>query len=316
MGRLAEEVLRRVGSVLKDGDFDEKVLGEWKKIEVALEAGEGLEQAISVVAMPEELGSLIALHASECVRTDETRAIEAMSASNKPGEFSRLVRHLSRVDEQPTIITTNYDRLIEVDLGLSGVGVESMFTGHSIGHLNQKLARQEHEYVDRTASSRSRARTSTRPHVVLSKPHGSLDWFTTGSGDVVRSDLPLAGPRKVVAPGGSKYRLGYESPFDVHRERANRAIDRAGAFLVVGYGFNDDHLQTHLHKAFANVPSLVVAYELTQNARRYLSTNPDAVGIERGGSDDVSIVVHGENETTVDSGLWNLDVLLREALQI
>lgn len=41
-------------------------------------------------------------------------------------------------------------------------------------------------------------------------------------------------------------RQGYESPFDHHRSRANQEIDRAGRFLVLGYGFNDDHLETHL----------------------------------------------------------------------
>jgi hypothetical protein len=316
MGRLAEEVLLRVDSVLKDGDFDEEVHAEWKKIAVALEDGEGLEQAIHAESMPDELGALIAVHASECVREDEAVAIDAMSRSDKPGEFSRIARHLSRVDGQPTIITTNYDRLIEVDLALSGVAVDSMFAGHTIGRLDEKLARQEHEYVERTASSRSRSRSLTRPHVQLAKPHGSLDWFTSGSGDVVRSDLTLAGPRRVVAPGGSKYRLGYESPFDVHRERANRAIDRAGAFLIVGYGFNDDHLQTHLKPAFANVPSLVVSYALTENARAFLSTNPDAVGIERGPTDDLSVVMHEGNQKIVNCGIWKLDVLLREALQV
>lgn len=316
MGRLAEEVLLRVDSVLKDGDFDEEVHAEWKKIAVALEDGEGLEQAIHAESMPDELGALIAVHASECVREDEAVAIDAMSRSDKPGEFSRIARHLSRVDGQPTIITTNYDRLIEVDLALSGVAVDSMFAGHTIGRLDEKLARQEHEYVERTASSRSRSRTLTRPHVQLAKPHGSLDWFTSGSGDVVRSDLTLAGPRRVVAPGGSKYRLGYESPFDVHRERANRAIDRAGAFLIVGYGFNDDHLQTHLKPAFANVPSLVVSYALSENARAFLSTNPDAVGIERGPTDDLSVVMHEGNQEIVNCGIWKLDVLLREALQV
>lgn len=316
MGRLAEEVLLRVDSDLKSGDFNEEVHLEWKNITVALESGRGLEQAIHADSLPDELGSLIAAHASECVREDEAVAIDAMARSKKPGEFSRIAGHLSRVDGQPTIITTNYDRLIEVDLALSGVAVDSMFAGHTIGRLDAKRARQEHEYVERPPMSRSRSRISTRPHVQLAKPHGSLDWFTSGSGDVVRSDLTLAGPRRVVAPGGSKYRLGYESPFDVHRERANRAIDRAGAFLIVGYGFNDDHLQTHLKAAFANVPSLVVSYALTESALGFLSTNLEAVGIERGPTDDSSVIIHEGNREIFDCGIWKLDVLLREALQI
>jgi hypothetical protein len=191
-----------------------------------------------------------------------------------------------------------------------------MFSGHPIGRLDEESAYQEHEYLEWSTGPRRRQKRAVRPHVQLSKPHGSLDWFTSENGGIIRTDLPFQGSRKVVAPGGSKYRLGYESPFDVHRERANRAIDRATSLLVVGYGFNDDHLQTHLKPIFASVPSVMVSYSLTDNARAFLSTNPDAVGIERGQTDDCSVVVCQKREIIVDRGIWQLDVLLREALQI
>jgi hypothetical protein len=316
MAKLAEEVLLRVGPALKTSYFDEDVHTEWKKIAVALENGEGLEQAINSESLPDQLGELIALHASECVREDEVVAIEAMVHDNEPGVFARMAAHLARVDSRASIITTNYDRLIEVDLALAGVGVDSMFSGHPIGRLDEESAYQEHEYLEWSTGPRRRQKRAVRPHVQLSKPHGSLDWFTSENGGIIRTDLPFQGSRKVVAPGGSKYRLGYESPFDVHRERANRAIDRATSLLVVGYGFNDDHLQTHLKPIFASVPSVMVSYSLTDNARAFLSTNPDAVGIERGQTDDCSVVVCQKREIIVDRGIWQLDVLLREALQI
>ena len=46
----------------------------------------------------------------------------------------------------------------------------------------------------------------------------------------------------MITPGVNKYRAGYNSPFDKHRDLANDYIKNAGRLLVVGYGFNDAHL--------------------------------------------------------------------------
>src|SRR5690606_14272540 len=84
-----------------------------------------------------------------------------------------------------------------------------------------------------------------RDRVKLFKPHGSFDWFL-GDSSPIRYCGELALPRHIITPGSNKFRNGYESPFDKHRERANESIDHASRFLIIGYGFNDDHLETHL----------------------------------------------------------------------
>jgi hypothetical protein len=86
-------------------------------------------------------------------------------------------------------------------------------------------------------------------------------------------DLPGA-TRLIITPGYNKFRNGYESPFDHHRNRANNAIDRANRYLIIGYGFNDDHLETHLSPAIrAGKPALLMTRNLTPTAeslaRRY-----------------------------------------------
>jgi hypothetical protein len=65
----------------------------------------------------------------------------------------------------------------------------------------------------------------------------------------------------------NKFRSGYESPFDKHRERANEEIDRASRFLILGYGFNDDHLETHLKpKLRAGRPTLLITLQVSEAA--------------------------------------------------
>ena len=118
----------------------------------------------------------------------------------------------------------------------------------------------------------------------------------------------------LVAPGGNKYRLGYEVPFDAHRSRANEAIDRASALLFIVYGFNDDHLQTHIVDRIAHVPTVIMSKELTDQAHGHLGLNSSAVGIEVGVDANVSRVIRGSNSITVDRPLWDLEYLVKEVL--
>ena len=117
-----------------------------------------------------------------------------------------------------------------------------------------------------------------------------------------------------MAPGGNKYRLGYEVPFDAHRTRANDSIDRASALLFIGYGFNDDHLQTHIVDRIPQVPTVIVSKDLTDPAREHLRLNSSAVGIESGANLNESHVIRGTSKISIDKALWDLEYLVKEVL--
>lgn len=157
-----------------------------------------------------------------------------------------------------------------------------------------------------------------RPHVHLCKPHGSLDWYEV-AGRPIRSDVPLRGRRLIVAPGDTKYRAGYEKPFDAHRERANHAIDRAASLIVVGYGFNDDHLQTHLKpKVAGGTPTVIVARTLSAKAREYLALSDAAVGIEHTTTPASGTTFYRGSDTLFlpARSLWELTSLAKEVLAV
>lgn len=190
-----------------------------------------------------------------------------------------------------------------------------MFYGHTIGRLDDALSRDELLQRLPTAGRAARLTVRPRPHIRLSKPHGSLDWFSH-NGECLRSDLALSGPQQIIAPGGNKYRLGYEVPFDAQRKRANEAIDKAAALLFIGYGFNDEHLQTHIRTRFSEVPSVVISRNLTPNAREYLNLNPAAVSIEMGDTADECRMMQGTESLDIPLPLWNLEDLVKEVLAI
>jgi hypothetical protein len=117
--------------------------------------------------------------------------------------------------------------------------------------------------------------------ISLYKPHGSLDWVDY-DGRPVRSAFDL-GPERalIVTPGLNKYRACYNEPFDMHRELANEAIDRAERLLIIGYGFNDDHLETHLKARIrSGTQTVMLARSLTDNAKSHLAAGPFVWGIE------------------------------------
>ena len=165
------------------------------------------------------------------------------------------------------VITTNYDRLIEIASEAAGLGVDTMFVGHHIGSMNERECRLSF-CRDASMRKRSRVQFTYAKRVLLLKPHGSLDWFLMND-EPIRCPLPLEMSRLIITPGLNKFRSGYDRPFDRHRERANSEIDKASRFLIIGYGFNDDHLETHLSPQLRNGrPGLILTHSLSNNAEK------------------------------------------------
>ena len=287
----------------------------WDEIARDLKEGVDLESALMRRSVPSTLAETIALLVAECVERSEGAAIASILEADDITPLGRLFLNALRTTRILDVITTNYDRLIEVHAARAEVPVDSMFHGHTVGRLDSRSSHEEQYRMDeRRGTSRSPMLT-LRPHVRLSKPHGSLDWYTY-NGRHYRSDLAMPGARRIVAPGNNKYKLGYETPFDLQRERANKAIDEAGSLIFTGYGFNDEHLQTHMRERSASLPSVVLSMELTTNAREYLRSNPEAIGIEAGPTGDDCVVIQGDKQTQLDTPLWDLDRFLKEALGI
>ena len=313
MSALASYLVGAVPAHLVDLGNDCQV--EWDRIANELKADAGLEAALGNGSIPGELIDLITDLITKCIKESESAAIASILGAPEVSTFGRLFGHILKTAPVADVITTNYDRLIEVHAAKAGVRVDSMFYGHTIGRLDAALSRAELFRIQ-TVAGRPRATSlAPRPHVRLSKPHGSLDWFTHNDRHF-RSDLTVPGSRRIIAPGGNKYRLGYEAPFDAHRTRANDAIDKASALLFVGYGFNDDHLQTHLRSRFPQVPAVILSRTLTENARTYLGLNQTSIGIESDSNSGGCRVTQGSTVLELNTPLWDLNHLVKEVLAI
>jgi hypothetical protein len=209
----------------------------------------GLEAALLKHQPSEDLEAAIVNATVKCILPKEREIIANAVSGKTQLRFSKLLKHLYRPSGATTgipVVTTNYDRLIEVGAELAGFGADTLFVGNYAGQIDHQksfwgFCKGASRIVGKSVVNQLRER------ITLCKVHGSFDWYLRATDNTpIRhmGDLDLS--RLIITPGLNKYRNGYNSPFDTHRERANHAISKATKILIIGYGFNDDHLETHL----------------------------------------------------------------------
>lgn len=288
---------------------------EWAKLLPVIKS-EGLEAAMLKLAPSAELQSIVALLTAELVRGRETKVVGEVFSGKRVLRLTKLLSHLLKPQRGVPIVTTNYDRLVEVACAEAGLGVDTMFVGALVGRLNEKESRLS--FCRDARLNGRQPQLLYRERALIYKPHGSLDWHLRGD-KPVRYEGALPATPLIITPGLNKFRGGYDSPFDLHRDRANAAIDRASRFLIVGYGFNDDHLETHLGPMIrGGKPTLLLTRSLSPNALSLVRGNDNVLALEHttdGGQD--STRVHSGNSEVVLSGsyMWDVDGLISEALQ-
>lgn len=310
MGDLARHLRTSVEPDLPDGDK-----AQWRSLLAQIDIL-GLEAALLRHAPTPAITTAMTARTAELFVTHERDAISQVFATTRTLRFTRLLTHLLKPPDGITVITTNYDRLLEIAAEEANLGVDTLFVGHFAGHLNERESRLS---FCRDVTLRGKhIQYRFRPRVTVLKPHGSLNWYHRSGRPVsYAGDLPL--PRLIITPGSGKFRSGYESPFDRHRERANSAIDKAGRFLILGYGFNDDHLETHLTPRIkSGVPTLLLTRTLSDNALALARNYANVTAVQHGsdaGREGCSIYVNKAEQFYPDFPIWDLGSFVSEVLE-
>ncbi len=285
----------------------------WYQIKAVLDANGGLEAALLEHPPSETLEVWIAQRTCELLMPKER---EVMSAVLRGDRSLRLTTFLAKV-LKPTnglpILTPNYDRLIEVACEMAGFHVDTTAVGHYAGAFDHARS-----CMGSCRGITTRAKTTVLDHfprAIVLKPHGSFDWYRSGN-DARRCSLDLDAERLMITPGINKYRAGYDSPFDKHRDLANDYIKRAGRLLVVGYGFNDDHLQTHLVKRIQDgTPTLILNQWASPKVEELAEESPRCVCLSKPTAwAGIAMATKGYRFEHQGHDLWDLGVLAKELL--
>ena len=306
MSALSTELLSKLPALLTDSD-DAKV---WAKIATDLSSGVALEQALHNTKPTPTIEENIRATTARYIGKAEENVLIDIVRNNKKLRFSKYLNHFTIRNNGLVVITTNYDRLIEYACEVNGIRVDNLFVGKFLARFEPEQSKYMfcRNFVKRGGKNVA----EFSPRVTVLKPHGCLSWHLV---DGVPYSIPQVcfDDTLIITPGINKYKEGYNAPFDTHRARANDAIDTAQRYIVIGYGFGDDHLETHLVQQLRNgKPALILTHSLSKKARDLIVSCKNITAICSTNASD-SLVVTQSGETVFQNmNLWDLDEMLKE----
>jgi hypothetical protein len=132
------------------------------------------------------------------------------------------------------IFTTNYDLLLEQ-------AFESMRRPYFDGYVGAR-----EPFFDNASVAMAGQTALPSRFTRLWKLHGSVNWYLTGDGRVVRSQVE-AGRRRLIHPSHLKYDESRQMPYLALLDRLRAFLNQRGALLVTcGYSFGDRHINVVL----------------------------------------------------------------------
>jgi hypothetical protein len=261
MGALRDYLLTRVAA-------DAHETAEWQRVRDRL-ATEDLETALNAVSVGGSLRSKI-VRATHALIVDRERAVVDRVLRGHALPLATLLHKLlGTTARHATVVTTNYDRLVELAVEQAEAVA---YAGFTLGHVRRP------DGEARWRITRAIGRTPVEERTVdVWKVHGSVDWFHVGNGvqatgfidEAIASHEPA-----MVAPGSAKYAETHQEPYRSISTLADAALAKAPAFLCLGYGFNDEHVQPKLlaraRSGVSPTPLIVLAQALTPAARKLI----------------------------------------------
>jgi hypothetical protein len=167
--------------------------------------------------------------------------------------FLRKVGRRSTRLHRTQIFTTNYDLAIEIAARRTRFNV---IDGFGYGGREFDGNSFDLDYVRRRLGEP----LALDPNVLhLLKLHGSVDWDAV-DGRVVKSPTVAPHAPVLIYPSAAKYQLSYQQPYLEFMSRFQIALRQPDVgVLVVGFGFNDEHIAAPLEAAVRSNIGLRIA---------------------------------------------------------
>jgi hypothetical protein len=239
----------------------------WLLIRTALVNGDGLEEALLKTTAPSTLVQKIVHLTWKAIASDDLALMARAAQDKERFPLSQLIIGMFKSTHMTVnIITPNYDRVAEYACDIARVF-------HTTGFVPGIIRSREGANTVSFRRGGHIART-----VRIWKVHGSLDWFEGTNNQLVSLpisvDLPETFEPLIVTPGVSKYERTSQEPFRSAIQGADAALEAAAAFLCVGYGFRDKHIQPKIIEKCRqqNVPIVILARTLTDETKNFLSS--------------------------------------------
>lgn len=307
MGELAKELQIKIPILLSTTDD----IINWESIESDLTKGVGLEKALHNTKPSTYIEECIRKATARYIGEADKRIFADIIKNGKRLRFSEYLQCFNIRNQGMTVITTNYDRLIEYACETNDIMADTLFTGKYIARYKP----EQSKYASCIGVQRKNGKgmkLQYSPRVTVLKPHGCLSWHLING-------VPYSVPNYsiedslIITPGLNKYREGYSVPFDTHRARANDEIDKAQRYIIIGYGFGDDHLETHLIQQLNDgKPALIFTHSLSTKAENLIMECKGITAFCHTNSDDTK-VLNSIGETVLSGkNLWDIHEMIKE----
>ena len=200
---------------------------------VSLEKSDNLETELGKIQDIEKINKIKTFIRSEVFKKD----IECLKQSIKDINHFSAVNKLIEVfyeahPQKMDIITSNYDRVLEYAISRLGYNYTDGFTGKQLSKFDKDNFK-------------------TKNIINLMKVPGSLNWFSfnngypfflTGEYEDKINDLKSL----MILPSNLKYQDTLQEPYRTIITKSDVITEQAKSFLVVGFGFNDEHITPKL----------------------------------------------------------------------
>jgi hypothetical protein len=247
----------------------------WKSVAKRLEQGDDLETALTGINLTESLQNEIAKHTAAFVAQKDAALRDDVLTGKKTwvGEplLQQLMRGLSPTWPRLPVVTPNYDMLIEYACSKVNIPYITGYYGGIIRRQDWSKARQRLCRLNSVTMGGKRRDTITPIRCVeLMKVHGSINMFKNKDNELFENDIwankhPDNYRPMIAPPGDTKFQetLNFHGPLF---NEASQAIGKATAFFVIGYGFNDKHINREILERVRNHECPLIVLTLDPSA--------------------------------------------------
>jgi len=216
------------------------------------------------------------------------------------GDFSAILNMIKKFKEAHpkvlNIITTNYDRVLEHIMGYHCISFTDGFGGQEFSLFCGDLFKKKNS-------------------INLIKVHGSLNWFQLDSKTrkIFSNDYTI--DPTIIPPSKNKYQEAFKEPYRDLISKSDAFINNAGSFLVVGFGFNDEHLTPKIkERVTQGTPLVLITKKITDSCHSELENAKNCILLEESKSFGCTTVKYKNNnlEETLEirGDYWQLGKLM------
>jgi len=247
MGDLASEIKSKLSN-----KYDSDV--KWREFISQLETTNNLEIALETTTLDDDIHKDIIWTVWSLINEQDIASKNKFLLEQTSPVFLKILSKFIQLSGITNIVTTNYDRIIEYAACFANCKYQTGFSDGDIRIFQQFRSNNSKRMVN------------------IFKVHGSIDWFKHNDTGILYS-LPFFDIETlknkysplIVTPGNSKYKETHLDPFRTVITKADDALRSSCAYLCIGYGFNDEHIQPIIldENRNKNKPIVIVTKEIT-----------------------------------------------------